>query len=290
MTTDQTGVIAVICRLNQARSIIASAYLSRILPDYKVVSAGIQAPDGQRIPLSVQVLAQKWGLELNKDFSQSLDSIREEILAAELVIVAENSFIEILADFGVNPSKIVSMQDQAFDPDVIPIDPVNLNPESFEVELAKAVMVSVQLVAQRNLIKHRNKITVVHPQSISDFQNCLLSVNVAAKKAAASVLVADFRYPQNGLIERLGLTYKELTINQALGAITTNADLLALAGPCLVATRFEIDFAEEFVLSTSFLNVLEVLSQDRELFVITGPRSSAHREFSETYLCASNAF
>ena len=282
--------IAIICRLNQARSIFVAAYLSRVLPEFNIISAGIQAVDGQQIPLQIKLLANNWGLSVTKDFSQNITSIDTELLQAEFTIVAENSFADNLIKLGVSPSKIVSMQDLAFEPDQIPIDPINLDIDSFEVELAKAVMVSVQLVNRRILPTRRNRITIIHPDSGTDYQLCLQRVVEEAKKSQANVLVADFRFPHVQTIENMLLPYQEFTISKSSGAITTNQSQLDLALPSLIATRYEIDFVEEFILSANFLELLEVLSKDRPVYVITGQFNSNHRKFSDPYLIASHNY
>lgn len=290
MTDNPSQIIAVVCRLNQARSIMVSAYLSRILPDLKVISAGVDAIDGQEIPLSIQRLAHDWALEIDKDFSQSVAACLDEILQAELVIVAENSFIQILVDLGIDSTKILSMQDSSFDLTQIPRDPLNLDSDAFEVELAKAIMVSVQLISKRNLLSFAHQIEVVHPETENEFQACLMQTLELARVANASVLVADFRFPQADKIEQLGLVYGQLRIERSQGEIVTNVSSLNVAEPCLVATKFEIDFAEEFILSESFLNLLRTLTKNRPLFVITGQRNSIFRQYSEPYLTASYRF
>jgi protein-tyrosine-phosphatase len=282
--------IAIICRLNQARSIFVAAYLSRVLPEFNIISAGIQAVDGQQIPLQIKLLANNWGLTVTKDFSQNITSIDTELLQAEFTIVAENAFADNLIKLGVSPSKIASMQDANFDLNQIPIDPINLDIDSFEVELAKAVMVSVQLVHRRNLTSSRNRITIIHPDSETDFQSCLQRVVEEARESQANVLVADFRFPHVQTIEKMLLPYQEFTISKSSGAITTNQSQLDLALPSLIATKYEIDFVEEFILSANFLELLEVLSKDRPVYVITGQFNSNHRKFSDPYLIAGHNY
>ena len=280
--------LAVICRLNQARSIVVAAYLARVLPNYRIVSAGIQAIDGQRIPMSVTLLAENWGIPIAKDYSDSIESIQKEIMQAELVIVAEDLFAQSIVDLGLAASKIESMQSSIFDPDQIPIDPVNLNNDSFEVELAKAIMVSGQLVKKKNLVSSHNQITVVFPEPDSDFHDSIQNLLELAKKSEASVLVADFRFPHTQIIEKMQLPYQELSINKVSGKISTNLDQLDFSTPCLIASKYEIDFVEEFVLSTHFSELLRSMSKERPVYVLTGQRSSAHRQFSEPYLIASH--
>jgi len=280
--------IAVICRLNQARSIVVAAYVSKLLPGHRVISAGIQAIDGQSIPMSVSQLADRWGIPIVKDFSQSIKSTQKEIMQAGLVIVAEDIFAQNIIELGMPPSKIESMQNSIFKFDQIPIDPVNLSNDSFEVELAKAIMVSAQLIRKQNLVNGTNKVTVVFPEPGIDFHDSLQSLLELAKKSGAAVLVADFRFPQTQIIEKMHIPYQELIINKVSGKINTNLDQLELSAPCLVASRYEIDFVEEFVLSTHFADLLAVMSKDRPVYVLTGQRSSTHRQFSEPYLIASH--
>ena len=282
--------IAIICRLNQARSIFVAAHLSRVLPEYNLISAGIQAVDGQAIPLQIKLLANNWGLSITKEFSQNIASIQTELLQADFIIVAENAFADNLIRLGISPSKIASMQDLIFEPAQIPIDPINLSIDSFEVELAKAVMVSVQLVNRRNLTTRRNRITIIHPDSGTDFQSCLQRVVEEARESQANVLVADFRFPHVQTIENMFLPYQEFKISKSSGAITTNQNQLDLSLPSLIATKYEVDFVEEFILSANFLELVEVLSKDRPVYIITGQFNSNHRKFSDPYLIASHNY
>lgn len=66
--------IHVICRLNQARSIITAAVIRKIYPELRVFSSGIQANPGQPIPTVIAKIAYKWDLQNIDHYSTDLAS------------------------------------------------------------------------------------------------------------------------------------------------------------------------------------------------------------------------
>ena len=73
-------LITVVCRHNQARSVMAAAALPRYFPNVEVASAGIAALEGQRIPQSILNLADAWGLEVQDVVSHALQDAQERLL------------------------------------------------------------------------------------------------------------------------------------------------------------------------------------------------------------------
>ena len=118
-----SGLVTVVCRHNQARSVMAAAALRRFFPNLEVVSAGIAAVEGQRIPESILNLADLWGLQVTDPVSHSLVGVQEQLLSSNFIVVAEDEFISNIVDMGIPPERILSMQDQSFDHAVIPFDP-----------------------------------------------------------------------------------------------------------------------------------------------------------------------
>ena len=119
-----TRLVTVICRHNQARSVMAAASLIRFFSDPSVSSAGIEAVEGRRIPQSILELAENWGLDLPDVLSHSLRAVERQLVKSDFVVVAEDEFIPRIIDIGIAPHRILSMQDQRFENSLIPFDPI----------------------------------------------------------------------------------------------------------------------------------------------------------------------
>ena len=272
-------LITVVCRHNQARSVIAAATLSRYFPEVSVISAGIAAVDGQRIPQSVLNLADNWGLVLTDLFSHSLDAERDKILGSEFVIVAEDEFIPFLLQMGVDDSKILSMQDKHFDHSVVPFDPIGQVNRVVSVEIAKAVLTSAQLLRMKGGFTRKNRVTTLFSTDEKDFQDKLESAWVETVRSNGILLLSDFRAPSfqgvskvcDYVLEfRVSRINGDITVSDSLGELALNR-ALASNKPFAISGRFELDQVEKLVLSVQFIEFVANLAANRTVIALTEP-------------------
>ena len=274
-----SGLVTVVCRHNQARSVMAAAALRRFFPNLEVVSAGIAAVEGQRIPESILNLADLWGLQVTDPVSHSLVGVQEQLLSSNFIVVAEDEFISNIVDMGIPPERILSMQDQSFDHAFIPFDPIGQGNQTVSVEIAKAIMTTIQLSRGRSDVGHSHPVQVVFTIDESDFQDKLKRVWSTSAGTNGGVVLADFRAPNFQAISQicepvLGLTLNRLdqtiSISDSIGGDALER-ALASSRPFAISGRFEMDQAEKFVLSAEFIRLVTLLAKKGPVSILTEP-------------------
>ena len=188
-------LISVICRHNQARSVLAAAALSRFFPDVNVSSAGIEAVETQRIPQTILNLADAWGLDVRDLLSHSLPAVEEQLVRSDYVVVAEDEFIPRTVDIGVAPHKILSMQDQRFEHALIPFDPIGHGSHVVSIEIAKAIMTTVQLLRAVEGFGRKYPTQGIFTRNETDFYEKLDQAWTEASTNKGVVILGDFRAP-----------------------------------------------------------------------------------------------
>ena len=290
MPTESTvPKIAVVCRYNQARSVISSAVLSRYFPDAKILSAGIDAVDGSPIPESIIEIANNWGIKLPYLTSISASAAVADLQEADFIVVAENEFIPILTELGISDQKVKSMQDEIFAHAFIPFDPVDHHDNVVSVEIAKAVMTTLQQVRSNGFFPFKNEVEVFIPSSFEDFENGIKRMWDYAQEKNANLLFADFRAPHFSLAQNLLVPIREMIKSSQNGVLEVTLMAGSGGSPYLIATRHELDAVEKFALSSNFENIVNQLSDERPLLMITGPAEIEGRQFAEPFLIASHA-
>lgn len=272
---------------------MAAAALSRFFPDLKISSAGIEAVEGQRIPQSILNLADAWGLDVLDVVSHSLQAVQEQLVESDFVIVAEDEFIPHLIDIGVAPQKILSMQDQRFEHALIPFDPIGQGDRTLSVELAKAIMTTMQLLRAQPGFGHECRVEAIFMEHETELQNILGLVWEKARVTNSVVLLADFRAPNLRAVSQVFDTVLELKINRAdqrivLSNGTEDWDqqrVLTWPGPVALSGRFEMDQVEKFVLGPQFIRFVAFLASSRSVTILTEPKGLGPCAF----LAAANA-
>lgn len=281
--------VVVLCRYNQARSIIAASILESLFPLVQFSSGGINAVDGDLIPESIIRIAEEWGIQLNSDCSKSLLAARSELLEANLVIIAETEFLNEIPTGYLDGKQVLSMQDSRFSSRFIPFDPINANPSQIKSELAKTIMTSVQLVAQNGLRAYENEVSAYIPETVELLGTNLIHVWNYAKDRNANLLVADFRAPNPILVNKMGAKIRKITKLNNCGSEDLVLSPLNSETPYIVTSQYEIDNVENFALSQNFQKIIKDLSRERELIILTGPLKAGDLSFVDPFLIASHA-
>jgi len=262
--------VVVLCRYNQARSIIAASILESLFPLVQFSSGGINAVDGDQIPESIIRIAEEWGIHLNSDRSKSLLAARSELSEANLVIIAETEFLNEIPIGYLDGKQVLSMQDSRFSSRFIPLDPINASPSQIKSELAKTIMTSVQLVAQNGLRAYENEVSAYIPESVE-----LLGTN--------SIHVWNYAK------DKMGAKIRKITKLNNCGSEDLVLSPLNSETPYVVTSQYEIDNVENFALSQNFQKIIKDLSRERELIILTGPLKAGNLSFVDPFLIASHA-
>ena len=273
------AVVTVVCRHNQARSVMAAAALKRFFPDCDIYSAGIEAIDGQRVPQSILNLAESWGLEVLEVASHSIDSARSKLLASDFVVVAEDVFAPSIVSLGVAPEKILSMQDSRFGHELIPFDPIGHGNLVVSAELGKAIATTVQLIRAQKSESRKYPVQTVISKNEFDFEINLKQVWSQAINSNGVVIAADFRAPNITVVSQYSDPTFPLILNRTNGNIEyldgqgfiTLEHILNLQIPFAISGRFEIDQAEKFILSPQFGLLIKTLTEARPVWILAEP-------------------
>ena len=271
-------LVTVICRHNQARSVLAAAALSRFFPYLQVASAGIAAVEGQRIPESIFHLADTWGLEVSDTVSHSIAGSQESILASDLVVVAEDEFIQPILDLGVLPQRILSMQDERFDHSLIPFDPIGQGSQVVSVELSKAIMTTVRLVRAKNP-NILESVDLIITLDEANFEKDLRQGWSDAVASKGVLLVTDFRAPNFQAVSQVCDRVLELQVSRIDHQISFSDGLgegalgraLSSDKAFAVSARFEMDQVEKFILSPQFIAFMATVAARRSVTILTEP-------------------
>ena len=286
-------LITVTCRHNQARSVLAAAALGRYFPNFEMVSAGIVGVEGQRIPRSILNLADAWGLKPVDVVSHSLEVVQDQLVTSDFVVVAEDEFIPRIINIGVAPFKILSMQDQRFEHALIPFDPIGQGGHIVSIEIAKAIMTTVQLLRAEEGFGREYPVQAIFTYDENDFREKLDLTWTQASANNGVVILGDFRAPNFYAASQLCSYLLELKVGRSDRTISLRDDggrgalerALASQKPFAISGRFEVDQVEKFALSDSFIGLINQLAASRPVWILTEPAGMG----PGAYLMAANA-
>jgi protein-tyrosine-phosphatase len=158
--------VVVVCRYNQARSVIAEAFIREFFPKIRVSSAGIQAKSGQGIPKSVVDYANSIGVKIGTKISRNMPDSSLEFQSSDLVLVAEEKFASAVIPLVRQSCRIVSLQDSRLPSWIIPSDPIKnkFTSPDLDLELAKTIA-ATSLILNDVLRRAELNISLVVPSS-----------------------------------------------------------------------------------------------------------------------------
>lgn len=131
--------ILIVCKFNQARSIIIGAALRKLLPSVDVRTAGIDAINGMAIPEITAQVCREWKLTNYDALSINVDSLEvgdfDSILAVDEYVFSE------LRKFNLG-SRLQSLRYFTSNGLTFPQDPTDLDHNSFKLEVAKGLLLA----------------------------------------------------------------------------------------------------------------------------------------------------
>lgn len=247
--------VHVVCRLNQARSIIASAALRKIYPNLKIYSSGISAQNGGPIPKITLEIAERWGLT-NLDHSSTLFQSEEPILKGDLVICADDSIFQNLFKFDLN-CKLVNVLDYVLADFLVPSDPVSLPFSEVEVELAKMV-VATNKALQANQAEEKKIPALIYAQG--EESTAARFINSWLESNQGIAIDMNWRIPDASIWERFDI--KTAFFNPRFPT-----QLNQFTAGSLYCSDFEIDNQLDLITKPEWLNFLESLEVPKLLII-----------------------
>jgi protein-tyrosine-phosphatase len=270
--------IVTVCRMNQARSPFAQAVLERNFPDDQISSTGVTAIEGTSILDSVVDTAKNWGTPITQSSSRALSKAMHDLMAADLVITAENSHSDVIRNLGY-AGAIRSYEEILEDRDFIPIDPGGLLPDAVSRELGKVGALTLRAALDAKGYPHAHDIHVVIPHGVSDLGVALAHAQMARIGEGAILIDADLRAPLNNEIEDMGLERIFFDVDQM-----EVVDLPEITSQQILTHSRQIDFPERYFLSPAWREWIQRLADKSPVVLVTAPRHSRARRLADSYL------
>ena len=259
--------IYVICRYNQARSIIGAAAIRKFYPDVHVISGGVEAVEEIPLPTSVLGVASEWGLAVVEKSSTPFASLVADIKPGDLIIAAD-AYVAAKIKEHQPQGKIVDFASIVKSPVLSAVDPSAMPMEKLRLELSKSVAASLLAAGAFNLENNSQpnmQINTIIPnsdESLSQMRHIVLE-----KAAHEGYLILD-----------ASLRVSEVREWKLLGAnVTTFDQLLTIASSSTPLTQSQHVFAaaHEFtdapnaLMSLPWFNFVRSLAENRKLLIIT---------------------
>ena len=272
--------IVTVCRMNQARSPFAQAVLERNFPDDQISSTGVTAIQGTSILESVVDTAKNWGTPITQSSSRALSKAMDDLMAADLVITAENSHCDVIRNLGYTGA-MRSYEDILEDKDFIPIDPGGLLPDAVSRELGKVGALTLRAALDAKGYPHTHSIHVVIPHGVSDLGVALAHAQMARITEGAILIDADLRAPLINEIEDMGLEKIFFDVDQM-----EVVDLPEITSQQILTHSRQIDFPERYFLSPAWREWIQRLADKSPVVIVTAPRHSRMRRLADSYLAS----
>ncbi|MEI7698036.1 MAG: hypothetical protein WCJ16_07850 [Actinomycetes bacterium] len=275
--------IMVVCTMNQARSPFAQAVLERNFPHDHISSSGVKAIQGTSIMTNVNHVAHDWAAPISKKHSTDINSDRDNILNADLVICAEQPQCDSIRSLGYT-GDLISFEEILSDKDFIPSDPDGYSPDQLRRELGKVAALTLRAVLNRKQVSHQFPVLAVIPHGISDLGVALAHAQFERKLRGAILIDVDLRAP---VIDE--------AFDQDLGRITYDVDNL-FTSPRLLADESQIlshnrqiDMPEKYFIDPLWREFISLYSNQMPVVLLTAPRHSRMRRLPDSYLASFHA-
>jgi protein-tyrosine-phosphatase len=266
--------------MNQARSPFAQAVLERNFPEDQISSTGVTAIEGTSILDSVVDTAKNWGTPITQSSSRALSKAMDDLMAADLVITAENSHSDVIRNLGYTGA-IRSYEEILEDQDFIPIDPGGLLPDAVSRELGKVGALTLRAALDAKGYPHAHDIHVVIPHGVSDLGVALAHAQMARIGEGAILIDTDLRAPLNNEIEDMGLERIFFDVDQM-----EVVDLPEITSQQILTHSRQIDFPERYFLSPAWREWIQRLADKSPVVLVTAPRHSRMRRLADSYLAS----
>lgn len=258
--------IAIICRLNQARSIVGAAILRKLIPSATIISAGTHAVTGSEIPNQIQQILKKWGLNLLEEHSKSVKEFDLQIF--DYILVADSSIKNELVNQNVN-CEIINLQDIGFDKALIPYDPLGMRNDLMEVELSKIALAVRKFVASVEGKESKFEVISCIPRTVENEVKNISFVEAYSSNTNSVILDLNLRAPEASQWEKSGLRVHKLGRN-FIPELKSMADL-DFPESCVLSSMYEAAYPEATWLNPDLNQIITEISSKTTVLIVTAP-------------------
>jgi len=252
--------VHVVCRLNQARSVIASAALRRIYPNWQIFSSGIDANPSWPIPELIRDIAYFWRLD-EIDLQSKRFPEDAPIQSGDFFLTADSGIYSEVSELAI-PGPVYEVTSNSPLGELVATDPLDMPADQVEVELAKMTILSNfrlrdsigRILNVSATYARNNSITTL----ISFLEDWLNQNN-------GLIIDMNWKVPNKEFWSSLGVNIQLVNFRNFASIQSTAA---ALKPRTLLVSKFEIDDAEQLLLSKEWLDTLEAVSENFPVMLV----------------------
>ncbi len=264
--------VSIVCRLNQARSLLSEHWLSRMYPKLEISSYGIEADSRIPIPKSVREIALRWGFDLTGAVSKNFNACPRDEFSETLLIFAEEEFLQNFRSKKWASLESASFQALNLDKDLVAIDPIGLGKSdvtTLEAEIAKALLctsMAYHLASETSPPLTR----IFFPNDESALSKTLnLAQELRPEKAI--LLDLDFHYnAYSKFVNSSTIVEWDGTYSDMMGSVIPSLKG-STSSKYRVHPNRENFNPEELILSREFLDSIRALTDYFQVIAICGP-------------------
>ena len=276
--------IAIVCRLNQARSIVGAAVLRKFIPSATIMSAGTHAETGNEIPTQIQLILKKWGLNLVEEHSTSVKEL--DFQTFDFILAADSSVKKELENQSLN-GQIINLQDIGFEKELIPFDPLGMRSDLMEVELSKIALAVRKFVATIKINDSKFDVVSCIPRSIESEVLNLTFAEDYARNGKTVILDLNLRAPEASQWDRSGLRVHKLGRNFISELKSTAKSYFSES--CVISSLYEAAYPEAAWLSLELNQIIEEISSKNTVLIVTAPLMYRDFHRPDAYLSSLNS-
>ena len=273
--------ISVVCKYNQARSIIGAAAIRKFYPEITVHSSGIFALSGGLIPASIRDIAQSWKLPIQEIFSTPVAQAGPELTASDLIIGADEE-VSLALKSKYPESQIRNLQDAAMALEFTPHDPSGMSGFKTEIELAKVVALTLQEVRAFIAKPAPFPITLWIPRS--PHSETALIKKVLAGAASALTIDLNFRTPSPESWRNPTHPVRALS-SDFLGELSELVDLGNFSGS-IISPTFEATWPESLWTDPALAATISKAAEKGAVNLVTAPLTIGDKLKPDAFLAS----
>lgn len=271
--------VLIVCRFNQARSVVVGAALRKLFPEIQIVTAGIEAGHGKQIPEITSQLCAEWRLP---NFDRiSIATERLNLLEFDAILAVDQYVYDCLKP-DVLEGMLYSLYQYSDSHSLLPIDPTGMPPSEFKTEIAKTMILSLRWIKELNHYFESDLDSILF-ESHSTF---LTWLNSEDSRTYEFVVDTNITIPNQEIWANANFKYKLIDFrSSSLG----QAKVIDEKGPMAIVSKFEIDIVAEVFLTDRWIDLLSELSRRGRVALIATLDRSGKEKRAEALLGIVNS-
>ena len=279
--------IVVVCRQNAARSVLVTAALRILFPQYDVISCGMEATTGAPYPEITLKTAKDLGLTLEGLHSLNICDVAGGLSIEDRILVSDGFMKDSHLFSTLHSSNIYSFEQFAPVDTFIPLDPIGLNLSDFKKEIAKAIFCATKAVS--SFPESQSCKSNIEILTADELNEETISKTVEyCRETSSDLLIANFEIPPTLSLEIEGTEAKFLEFTSLSSyQITTWQKSIDSSNVSIIQSEHEMNFPPRDILSIHFRDSLKKMSQEKPIVVLCEFSNSSSRILVNQILMAS---